>query len=363
MRSYLEKIVITEKATVFDAVQAIDRGAVHFALVVDMEERLVATVTDGDARRGFLRGVGLDAPVAEIMRRNPLVIRDTEGRMAAQELIRERKILGVPVVDARGRIVGLELIDDMVGPPTSDTWVVLMAGGRGARLGSLTDALPKPMLPIGGRPLLDSIVRNLSAQGFRKFYISVNYKREVIQNYFGDGRRFDVEIEYLVENEKLGTAGALALLPCRPSKPFIVMNADLITMVSFQNLIRFHEEHLADATVCVRQHVSEIPFGVVRCDGERMMGIDEKPKQKHMVNAGIYVLGSKALDHVPSGQARDMPSVCEGMIAAGNNVCVFPLREEWVDIGRVEDLQKAEREFGTMFSGMAAEGKEIGFER
>ena len=188
-------------------------------------------------------------------------------------------------------------------------------------------------------------------------FISVNYKREIIQDYFLDGRNFDVEIEYLVENEMLGTAGALALLPLRPSKPFIVMNADLITMVPFQNLIRFHEDRLADATVCVRHHVTEIPFGVVRYDGERMTGIDEKPKQSHMVNAGIYVLGPKALEHVPIGQPRDMPSVCEGMIAGGSNVCVFPIREPWIDVGRMADLHMAERDFGTVISELGADLK------
>ncbi|QGM45240.1 nucleotidyltransferase family protein [Methylocystis heyeri] len=352
MKTDLDDIVIGEQATVLDAIQAIDRGAVNLALVVGPERRLIATVTDGDTRRGILRGVGLDAPVSEVMRRNPLAVEENDSRTAALRLMREHKISQVPVVDAEGRVLGLELIGEMIEPSSNERWVVLMAGGRGDRLRPLTDSIPKPMLPIGGRPLLESIIRNLSAQGFRKFYISVNYKREIIQSYFRDGRDFDVEIQYLVENEKLGTAGSLALLPSRPTKPFIVMNADLMTLVHFQSLLRFHEDHVADATVCVREHVTQSPFGVVRFEGVRLVGIDEKPKYSHMINAGIYVLAPEALDYVKAGEACDMPTVCEAMIVKGSKVCVFPIRESWVDIGNKDDMEKARREFGGLFPEM-----------
>jgi dTDP-glucose pyrophosphorylase len=350
MNTHLDKIVIGEQATLLEAMSAIDKGAVNLALVVDANRRLIATVTDGDARRGILRGVSLNSPVAEVMRRNPSVVGEHESRIAALKLMRERKISQVPVVDAEGRIVGIELIGEMIEPLSNDTWVVLMAGGLGVRLRPLTDSVPKPMLPVGGRPLLESIIRNLSAQGFRKFFISVNYKRDIIQSYFRNGQDFDVEIDYLVENERLGTAGALALLPVRPTKRFIVMNADLMTLVQFKHLLQFHDEHFADTTVCVREHVTQVPYGVVKFDGVTLTKIDEKPKYTQMVSAGIYVLTPKALQYISAGEPRDMTDVCEDMIAAGHKVCVFPIRESWIDIGRIDDLLKAEKEFADLLS-------------
>lgn len=350
MKKHLEDIIISEQATVRDALSAIDKGGIHFALVVDNERRLIASVTDGDARRGFLRGVTLESPVTEVMHRDPAVVRASEGRGAALKLIRERRFLGVPVVDDERRIVGLELMSEMVGPQTNDTWVVLMAGGLGVRLRPLTETVPKPMLPIGGRPILETIIRNFSGQGFRKFYLSVNYRREVIERHFGDGNDFEVDIRYLVEREALGTAGALSLLPQRPDKPFIVMNGDLLTMVPFNNLVRFHEEQKADATVCIRQYMVEVPFGVVEFADQKMTGIKEKPKLRHMVSAGIYVLNPSALDFLRLGERRDMPSVLEALISAGRTVCVFPIEESWLDIGRTDDLQRAEEQFGRLLS-------------
>lgn len=351
MKDRLDRIVIREHSSVRDALSAIEQGAIHFALVVDADGRLVATVTDGDARRGFLRGIGLDAPVSSIMQRDPIVVHQEEGRGAALRLIRDRRILGVPVIDDHGRIVGLEMIDEFVGPPTNETWVVLMAGGLGVRLRPLTDTIPKPMLAIGGRPILETIIRNFSSQGFRKFYISVNYKREVIQEYFGDGSEFDVDIRYLIEGTPLGTAGALSLLPEQPQGPIIVMNGDLLTMVPFQNLTRFHEEHCADATLCVRQYISEVPFGVVQFEAERMVRIDEKPRHRHMVSAGIYVLNPSTLAPLSEVRHCDMPTLLQSLVDAGRNVCVFPIEERWLDIGRLDDLRRAEEEFGSIYTG------------
>jgi NDP-sugar pyrophosphorylase family protein len=299
-----------------------------------------------------LRGVGIDSSVTEVMRRNPLVVHQREARTAAMNLIRDYKLVGVPIVDDDRRIVGLELIEELIGPPTSDNWVVLMAGGLGARLRPLTESVPKPMLPIGGRPILETIMRNFSAQGFRRFFVSVNYRREMIQSHFGDGREFGVEISYLVEEKPLGTAGSLCLLPERPSKPLIVMNGDLLAALPFHDVMRFHEHHCADATVCVMPYITEIPFGVVTFAAERMTGIEEKPKHQCMVNAGIYVLGPVAFDYLQHGERNDMTSVLERLIKAGRNVCVFRLQKSWVDIGRLDDLQRAEDEFSMLAPGL-----------
>jgi dTDP-glucose pyrophosphorylase len=345
----IKDIVIPESATVLDAVKAIDRGGVQLALVVDADRRLKATVTDGDVRRGLLRGIGLDASVSKVMRLNPATVTVEQGRATALYLMRDRKFHQLPVVNELGQVVGLELIDDAIKKPVNETWVVLMAGGLGARLRPLTDSIPKPMIPVGGRPLLESIIRNLAEQGFRRIFISVNYQRQIIQDHFGDGTKFGAEIFYLVEPERLGTAGALSLLPTRPQKPLLVMNGDLITSVQFDHLLRFHEEQGAEATLCVRQHVTQVPFGVVSINGTKLTRIEEKPQQSCMVNAGIYILEPKTLDYIPRGRQCDMPTVFEAILAGGGNVCVFPIREYWLDIGQMHDLERAETDYGDLF--------------
>lgn len=349
MRSPVKEIQIPVTATVSESIEAIDRGAMQMALVVDADGRLLATVSDGDVRRGLLRGIGLGAPVREIMCSSPATVNARAGQPAALKLMRERNLHQIPVLDDDGRVVGLEFIDDIIAKSTNETWVVLMAGGEGVRLRPLTETVPKPMLPIGGRPLLETILKNLADQGFTKYFISVNHQRHVIQNYFGDGSEYGVEIRYLVEDKRLGTAGALSLLPEKPTKPVIVMNGDLMTSVRFENLLRFHEDQGSDATLCVREYSTKIPYGVVRVDGTKLTGIHEKPEQSFMVNAGIYVLGPRALEHVPNGEICDMPKVFRALIANGGNATVYHIQEYWLDIGRMEDLETAEKEFPDVF--------------
>ena len=350
MKPRIEDLLIGVRTAILDAVRAIDRGTVQIALVIDDDRRLVGTVTDGDMRRGLLRALGLTRRIAEIMRVNPATVTVEQGRPAAIKLMRERKFHQVPVVDGSGRVVGLELIDDLVAQRVNETWVVVMAGGLGKRLWPLTETTPKPMLTVGGRPLLETIVRNLTEQGFQKVFIAVNYQRHVIQQHFEDGARFGIEIQYLVETQRLGTAGALSLLPHRPEKPLLVMNGDLMTSIQFDRLLSFHEEHGADATMCVREHVMEIPFGVVSIDGEKVTAIEEKPQRSCLVNAGIYILNPGVLDYIPNDQSCDMPSVLEIIYRGGGNVCVFPLREYWLDVGRMDDLRRAELEVDSVLS-------------
>jgi len=349
MRKFPEHLLIGEHTTVRDALLAIDRGAVQLALVVDEDRKLTATVTDGDIRRGLLRGVTLNQPVSEVMKRNPVSVDVSAGRAAAVKIMRERKLHHVPLVDADGRLAGLELIDDAIVQPANETWVVLMAGGLGTRLRPLTENTPKPMLKVGGRPLLESIILNLKAQGFEKFYISVNFQRHIIEDHFKDGSAFGVDIDYLIEKERRGTAGALALLPVRPAKPILVMNGDLLTAVHFSHVLQFHQEHAADATLCVRQHTTDIPFGVVKSKGARLIAIEEKPRQTMMVNAGIYLLGPEALDQVPADKPCDMPEVFQSIVDGGGNACVFNIQEYWLDIGRHDDLKRADTEFSGIF--------------
>lgn len=349
MNENVKDLVLPADATLHDAVAAIDRGGRQIAMVVDGDGRLMATVTDGDVRRGLLRGVGLEAPVSEVMNTSPTCIRESEGREAAIALMRRKHLHHVPVTDADGRLLDLLWIDALTGVTPRDTRVVLMAGGLGTRLRPLTETVPKPMLPVGGRPILEHILANFVAQGFDRFTISLNYRGEMIRDHFGSGHDFGAEIEYVEETEKLGTAGALSLLPRRPDAPFIVMNGDLLTSMRFDSLIRFHRETGAQATMCAREFNMQVPYGVIRMDGTRLLEIEEKPVHTHFVNAGIYVLSPESLDLIQPGTPLDMPVLFERIIAGGGTPSVFPVREYWMDIGRMEDLERARVEYEGVF--------------
>jgi dTDP-glucose pyrophosphorylase len=342
------KALIPPTTTIRDALRAIDEASLQIALVVDAEQRLLGTVTDGDVRRGILRGIELDEAVAQVMNTLPTVARSHEDPEDILALMKLKTLRQIPIVDELGRVISVDVIEALIQAPARDNWVVLMAGGLGTRLGSLTADTPKPMLKVGGKPVLETIIENFRHFGFRKFYIAVNFKADVIQSHFGDGSAWDVEIAYLQEQERLGTAGALGLLPERPTAPIFVMNGDLLTKVNFQHLLDFHLEQKANATMCIREYNLQVPYGVVRTQGLRFLGIDEKPVQKFFVNSGVYVLGPEALDRLPPG-ASDMTALFGTLAEEGFKVCAFPMREYWLDIGHTDDFNRANSEFGQVF--------------
>jgi NDP-sugar pyrophosphorylase family protein len=245
-------------------------------------------------------------------------------------------------------VVGLESMMDLLAREALPNAVVLMAGGRGQRLKPLTDLCPKPLLRIGDKPILEIILENFVSQGFRNFFISVNYMAEKVEGHFGDGARFGANITYLRENEPLGTAGALTMLP-ELDLPFLVMNGDLLTKVNFAHLLDFHTEKKAAATMCVRPYTSQIPYGVVHVDEHKLVRIEEKPTQTVFVNAGIYALSPQALAHIPVGRPFDMPALFESLMAKGQKTLAFPVREYWIDIGRVGDYEQAQTDYTRHF--------------
>lgn len=341
--------LIPPTATVKEALAAIDAGVLQIALVVDPERQLLGTVTDGDIRRGILRGLSLDEPVSAVMNRLPTVARAYESPEHVLALMKLKTFRQIPIVDENGRVVGVQMLDELIQPKQQDNWVVLMAGGLGTRLAPLTDACPKPMLRVGGKPLLETIIETFRDQGFRRFFISVNYKAEMIMEHFRDGADWGVTIEYLRERDRLGTAGSLSLLPERPRTPFFVMNADLLTTINFRQMLDFHQERQAIATMGVREYTFQVPYGVVRIDGHRLLGIDEKPQHQFFVNSGIYLLGPEALDEIPAEVPFQMPELFERLIARGDRTLVFPIREYWLDVGRLEDFNRANGEYGDVF--------------
>ena len=341
--------LVRRDASIREAIRAIDESALQIALVVDAEQRLVGTVTDGDVRRGLLRGITLDAGVEEVMNRDPIACPATLGREAAAAVMHGSDVKQVPLVDEEGRVVGLELMGDVIRRTRHDNWVVLMAGGLGQRLRPLTEDCPKPMLPVGGTPILEIILKNFARQGFERFFLSVNYKAEMVRRHFGDGARWGVGIEYLEERDKLGTAGALGLLPRRPHEPLVVMNGDLLTAVNFGSMLEFHAEHSATATMAVREHTVEVPFGVIDLADDYLAGLTEKPRYSWFINAGVYVVEPSVLDLIEPGRPLDMPTLFERVLARNDKIAAFPIREYWRDIGRLEDLERASADYPAAF--------------
>ena len=343
--------LLQSTASLAEAIRIIDASSKQICLVVDGEERLLGTITDGDVRRAILNSVPLDAPVDRVMNRAPTTLPPGHAREDALQLMRGKQLHQLPVVGSDRRVVGLALIDDLITEGrTADNWVVLMAGGLGSRLRPLTENTPKPMLKVGVKPLLETTIENFAQQGFRRFYVSVNYLADKVKEYFGDGARWGCEIRYLEEKEQLGTAGALGLLPERPQSSLIVMNGDVLTKVSFGHLLAFHREHKAAATMCVREYDFRVPYGVVQLDGARISGLVEKPVHSFFVNAGIYVVEPSLLDDVPrDGRQFHMTHLFENARAAGQDTAAFPIREYWIDIGQVDDLARANGDYRGLF--------------
>lgn len=343
-KSTYDSLSVTRYASVRDVIAVIDAGAAQIALVME-QNRLIGVVTDGDVRRGLLRGVSLDAPVTKIMRQNFRSMLANADASEALALMQRETLHQIPVLDESGKVVHLFLLEDLIKPQKLSNTVVIMAGGEGKRLRPLTHDCPKPMLQVAGKPLLEIILKQCMDAGFENYYFAVNYLKEQIQSYFQDGSAWGVRIQYLEEDKPLGTAGALSLLPQRPTHPFLVLNGDLLTRVDYRNLLRFHADHQSTATLCVRKHTTQIPYGVVRMDDLKVMALEEKPTMTHHVNAGIYLLNPDVLDLVPNGAFFDMPELLETVAKQGKTVNAFPVHEYWLDIGHMESLERAHGEW------------------
>ena len=349
-RSKIAAAIVSPETSIIDSVKSIEAGGIQAALVADAQGRLLGVATDGDIRRGILRGVSLSEPVKQVMNPKPAVLGPSASREEALALMNRLRIRQLPMTDSEGRITGAHHVDTPGdSPDRQGHWVVIMAGGLGTRLHPLTQTTPKPMLPVGGQPLIEIIVRNLVAQGFTRIYLSVNYMAEVFKGHFGDGSAFGADIRYIEETSRLGTAGALALLPDTPPGPFLVMNGDLLTSVNFRNLIAFHHESHGLCTMCVRDYRIQIPYGVVETEGAKVVGISEKPQKSFFVNAGIYVVEPSLLERITPGDHLDMTTLLEKVIAERGRVNSFPIHEYWLDIGHFDDLQRARLEFAGVF--------------
>jgi len=343
------KILLAPGATIRQALKIIDSGSMKIALVADESERLLGTLTDGDIRRAILKGHGLDDAIEGIYSRTPTTCGVNDPREKILQLAVAHKLYQIPVVDSAGRIVGIAEVDDLLQPEHRTNKVVIMAGGLGTRLSPLTDATPKPMLHVGNKPILETIIENFAKYGYSDIILSVSYKSHVIEDYFGDGGAFGVNIEYVHESKRMGTAGALSLLRDRLTEPFFVMNGDLLTNVNFEHLRDYHISHDAVATMAVREYDFQVPYGVVNVQNGLIASIEEKPVHKFFVSAGIYMLSPQALAHVPTDEFFDMPTLFEALIARKYVAVSFPIREYWLDIGRISDFERANSDYSVVF--------------
>lgn len=348
MNSYI-KVLLPPTATIRRALEIIDSGSMKIALVVDETKKLLGTLSDGDVRRAILGGRGLDDSIESIYFRTPTTCGVNDSKEKILQLAVAQKLYQIPVVDGEGRIVGIAEVDELLQPPQRTNKVVLMAGGLGARLSPLTDTTPKPMLHVGNKPILETIIENFSKYGYNDIILSVNYKSHVIEEYFGDGAELGVKIEYVHETKRMGTAGALSLLRDRLVEPFFVMNGDLLTNINFGHMHDYHLAHDAIATMAVREYDFQVPYGVVNVRDGRISSIEEKPTHKFFVSAGIYMLSPQTLGRIPSDEFFDMPTLFERLISNGHNAASFPIREYWLDIGRMSDYERANSEYSAVF--------------
>jgi dTDP-glucose pyrophosphorylase len=333
--------------TIKQVMLLIDELATGIALVVDAQERLLATLTDGDIRRALLMRVGLDQPLSKILtqKESPITASAGQSRSALLAILNDRQIQQLPIVDVSGRVVDLALLKDLQkvnGPPIQ---ALIMAGGFGSRLRPLTENMPKPMLPVGGRPLLELTVERLTVAGIRNVNISTHYLPQKITEHFGDGSRFGVNIRYFQEDKPLGTGGALTLLgPI--SETTLVINGDVVTDLDFRAMADFHREHHAAATIAVASYDVKIPYGVIQHDGVEVTGLAEKPTITQFINAGIYLIEPRALKYLVHDCIFNMTDLVQILIAKGERVVVFPVSEYWIDVGQHADYEQVQKDIG-----------------
>ena len=332
---------LSPAATLKDALKLIDDGAVKIVLVVDQNQHLLGTLSDGDIRRGLLRKKTLNDTIEDIYFKSPICANEADSQEVLLNLSTIHKVHQIPIINNENKLVGLFISNDSLLKNKYENTIIIMAGGLGKRLRPLTENTPKPMLKIGGKPILLNIVEGLAKSGFKNITMCLGYKSNVIKDFFQDGSAFGVNINYIIEDKRMGTAGALSLVKLKSNKPFFVMNGDLLTNINYEQMLEFHQSHASMATMGVREYDFQVPYGVVNINNEDITSIEEKPVHSFFVNAGIYLLESECIDLIPNNEFYDMPTLIEKIISKKAKVISFPVREYWIDVGRIDEFKKA----------------------
>jgi dTDP-glucose pyrophosphorylase/CBS domain-containing protein len=344
----IDKLCVRLGDSVRKAIKHIEDGQCGIVLVVDGDRRLLGTITDGDIRRALLAEQDIDAPVElflAIKENSPYAHPVTAPIGTAPAELLARMISGVfrqiPLIDGDGRVAALATLQDLLPASTPALGAVIMAGGLGTRLMPLTEDLPKPMLPVGGRPLMEHIIEQLQQAGIRRVHVSTHYKPEKIIEHFGDGQAFGVDLNYVNEDLPLGTGGALGLIS-PPSETQLVINGDILTQIDFGAMLAFHQDNAASLTMAVRRYELQVPYGVIECDGARVTSLKEKPQVGVLVNAGVYLLEPSVYEFIPRGRSFNMTDLIWWLLDAGRTVISFPIREYWLDVGQHGDYAQAQ---------------------
>ena len=345
----IQNIKLSKNASIEEALKVIGDGAMQIALIVDKSDKLIGTLTDGDIRRGLLKGLDLKSSIESITFKTPTIAKESDTKEMILKLAISKKLNHIPIIDESGKVIGIQEISQLVMPNEKKNKVILMVGGLGERLGSLTKDTPKPMLKVGNKSILETIVENFKGYGYTNIVMCLNYKSEIIQDYFGDGSEFGVNIEYIVEEKRMGTAGALSLLKDNSKEPFFVMNGDLLTNVNFEKIHECYLLNNAQALMCVREYESQVPYGVINIENTKIVSVEEKPTQKFFVNAGIYMLNPEVLKYIPKNEFYNMTTLFEKLIDKDKNIISFPIDGYWLDIGRFEEYKKANEEYNEVF--------------
>lgn len=340
-------IAVSPQATLLEVMNVIDKGVKQIALVIADDDHLIGTVTDGDIRRAILKGHPLDANIQHCINTNPITGLMGESPATLQRLMQKKSLKILPILNSNGQVVDIRQVS-FPAEKIKENKVVIMAGGLGSRLHPLTKNSPKPLLKVGKRPILETIINNFIDQGFYKFVISINYQGDKIKHFFKHLEQ-QIEVEYIEEKQRLGTAGALGLFAQRPEQPFIVINGDILTTLDFNRLISFHKKKRNSLTMCVREYSFQVPYGVIKQDEHVIKEIQEKPRQFFQVNSGIYVLNPEIITKIPNNTYTDMPELINQLLDEELKVGAFPLTDYWLDIGRMEDFEKAHDEFYDIF--------------
>lgn len=337
-----KKAVLKPSESIKNSIQNLNETGLQVALVVNDSNLFLGTVTDGDIRRALLKGLDLLTPINSIMNRNSFVVPPAMSHDMVLQLMRANKIHQIPIVEETGNLIGLHVMDEILLPNRLENLFIIMAGGKGIRLRPHTENCPKPMLNVAGKPMLEHIIDKAISEGFQNFLISIYYLGHMIEEYFRDGSDRGVKVDYLREDSPLGTAGALGNIKIPPNQSFIVTNGDVLTDIRYTELLEFHNLHNASATMSVKLHEWQHPFGVVKTKGVDILGFEEKPIHRTHVNAGIYALGPEVLNYISPREICDMPTLFERVSSAGKRIIVYPMHEPWMDVGRPDDLEFAQ---------------------
>ncbi len=338
----LNSICVQPDTTIWDAMRTTDECGLEIVFVVTGEDRrLIGTITDGDIRRALLKGARMEDPVGRYANRQCTTVQSTAGRAEVLDLMRARSLAQIPIVDGDARLIGIHLLREIVGSVERPNWAVIKAGGRGERLRPITDSIPKPMIRVAGRPILERLVLHYVGYGIRTIFLAVNYMSCVVQDHFGDGSKFGCEIRYLLEEKPLGTAGALSLLPESTPNPILVTNGDLITEFDVTAILQSHREHASALTIGVREYRHTVPLGVLELNGTRVTAIREKPSMVCIANAGVYVLDPRLISRIPRATEFTMPELVDDCLLRNESVGAYSIQGDWIDVGRPADLSSA----------------------